>query len=355
MLGKTGIGAYVAQAIPRLPKYLPGAEFTAFGGRIPGFRTVPVGAGIYSLAEQVVLPFKAAGRGLDIFFSPHYNAPLAMPAPLAVMVFDLIHLLFPGQLPRPRWLSLAYARIQITLACARARVVLTDSENTRRDLVRMLGVPARKIRVVPLAVEDSMRPVRNRARLAAFRRAHGLTGPYVLFVSNLKPHKNPEGAIRALAAMRAKDVRLVIVGRGTIGYEAGLRSLAARVGVGDRVRFAGKITREELRWHYAGAAALAFPSFYEGFGLPPLEAFACGTPVVASTAASVPEVVGNAALNVRPGDIRGLARALDAVIARPALRRRLVGAGFRRVRRFSWDRAAELTAEALADAAGGRG
>jgi glycosyltransferase involved in cell wall biosynthesis len=351
MLGKSGIGAYVGQVVPRLPKYLPRAEFVAFGGRIPGFTTVPVRAGIYSLAEQVELPVAAAGLDLDVFFAPHYNAPLASPAPLVVFVYDLIHLIFRKQLPRPRWLSYLYARTQIRLACARARIVLTDSENTRRDLVRMLRVPGGRIRVVPLAVEDSFRPVRNPARLAAFRRAHGLEDPYVLFVSNLKPHKNPDGLLRAAAAVRDRRCRIVFVGRGAPAYVAELRALAGRLGLGSRVAFAGTPDRETLRHYYSAASVLAFPSFYEGFGLPPLEAFACGTPVVASNAASIPEVVGDAALSIRPGDTGGLARALDAVLAQPALRRRLVAAGFRRLKRFSWDRAAALTADALREAA----
>jgi len=354
MLGKSGIGAYVGQAIPRLPKFMPRAEFVAFGGRIPGFKTVPIRAGIYSLAEQIELPVAAAGLDLDVFFAPHYNAPLAAPAPLAIFVYDLIHLIFRRQLPRPRWFSYLYARTQIRLACARARVILTDSENTKRDLVRMLKVPGGKIRVIPLAVEDSMRRVRDQGRLASFRRAHGLAEPYVLFVGNLKPHKNPEGLIRVLAAMRDRRARLVFVGRGTPAYVAGLKALAGRLGLGKRVTFAGTPDRQTLRHYYSAAAALAFPSFYEGFGLPPLEAFACGTPVVASNAASIPEVVGDAAVSLRPGDVGGFARALDAVLTRPALRRRLIAAGFRRVRRFSWDRTAELTADALADAAYGR-
>ena len=352
MLGKTGIGVYLAEVLRRLPRHLPGAEFVAFGGRVPGCETVPVAARVYSLAEQIDLPLAAASRDLDVFWSPHYNAPLLSPARLVVTVHDLIHLRFRGQLPRPRWLSYLYARTQIRRACARARIVLTPSESTRRDLVHMLGVPTARIRVTPEAVGEDLGPVRSGRRLDAFRRSHGLRAPYVLFVSNLKPHKNPEGLIRAFAAMRDRRVTLVLAGQGSPGYAAALRELATRLGVGARVRFPGKIRRDDLRYWYAGAAVFACPSFSEGFGLPPLEAFACGAPVVASNAASLPEVVGNAALTVAPGDSAGMARALDAVIAHPALRRRLVAAGLRRVRRFSWDRTAALTADALRAAAG---
>lgn len=349
MLGRSGIGEYVAQVAPRLRALQPDWTWYAFGPRLPGFRHVPVSAGIYSLAEQIALPAAIRAHRLDLFFSPHYNAPLVGRCPLVVTVHDLIHLKFPEHLPRPRWAAKAYAQAQISRACRRARVVLTDSRNTRRDLVRMIGIPPAKIRVAPLAACPSF--ARAPRGLAAFRRRHRLSGPVILYVSNLKAHKNPAGLVRSFARVRDRSSILALVGRGTPSESAALQDLAVSLGVADRVRRAGAVGREDLRRWYAAANVFAFPSLYEGFGLPPLEAMIAGTPVISTTAGSLPEVCGRAALLVRPGDDAGMARAIDRVLGSAPLRRRLIAAGRRQARSFSWDRTAALTLAALREAA----
>ncbi len=357
MLDCSGIGTYLAHILPRLPARMPGTRFTLFGtarqarALLPGAARVPVAAPIYSVREQAVLAWAARGRGLDLFWAPHYNAPLAVGTRLAVTVHDLIHILFPEYLPRPRAVALAYARGLMRAACGRARVVLCPSEHTRRDLVRHLGVARGKITVTPLGVDAGWTPVRGAARLAAFRRRHGLGDRYCLFIGNLKPHKNLERLVRAFATLPDRGLILALAGGDGSTYTARLRGLAQELGVEGRVVFPGVLPRRDLPTLYSAASVLAFPSLYEGFGLPPLEAMACGTPVVASRASSIPEVTAGAALLVNPRDTRGLGLALRAVLERTALRRRLVARGLARARAASWDRTADRTAAALLKAA----
>lgn len=348
MRGRSGIGEYVSQLVSRLPKFLPGGQLVLFGVRgrakVTG-NVVPVRSPIYSMAEQVSLPLAAAGKGLSVFHAPHYNAPLAMSTPLVVTIHDLIHLLFPEYLPAPRWFSRAYAWMQIRAACARAKMVLTPSEHTRSDLVRHLKIHPSKIRVTPLGVDESLAPIRDTARLSAFRRRRGLGKSYILFVGNLRPHKNLERLIRAFGALADRTVKLVLVGQEDVRYEAA-RRLIKDLQLRGRVVLTGRVSSADLRWYYSAARLLVLPSLYEGFGLSPLEAMTCGVPVVASRAASIPEVTGNAAVLVDPFSERELFQALRAVQADQELRRQLIARGYSRVRQFSWDRMAGLTADA---------
>jgi len=387
MYGRSGIGAYVAQLVARLPKYLPSSELILFGdrsipsppnslspsggegrvrgrevvcgsapadrGRERGMKFVRVCAPIYSLAEQIRMPLAVAGRGLSVFHCPHYNAPLAVGAPLIITVHDLIHLLFPEYLPSPRWLSRAYAEMQLRAACARATLVLTDSENTKRDLMKHLGIIPKKIKVVQLGVDENFAPQCTAARLAAFRRLHGLSAGYILHVGNLKPHKNLVRLVRAFATLPDRGLKLVFAGVEDRRY-LDIRDTVQELRLGPRVVFTGKISLSELKMYYAAARALAFPSLYEGFGLPPLEAMACGIPVVASTMASTPEVTGNAALMVDPRSVQALSCALKAVTTNQDLRRRFIGRGFKRVKKFSWDHTVSTTAAFYMQVARGR-
>jgi glycosyltransferase involved in cell wall biosynthesis len=351
MGGHSGIGRYLTELYARLPRHLAGAEFTFFG-HAPrpaprNSRVVPVRSPIYGWREQLELPAAAGGNSLSLFHAPHWNAPLAVPAPLAVTVHDLIHLLFPEYLPRPRLLSLAYARLLVRAACSRARVVLTVSENTRRDLVRVLGVEPRKIVVTPLGVDPGFRPVRDAGAMRSFLRQRNLATGYILYVGNLKPHKNIERLVRAFSGLSLPGgMKLVLAGSEDRRYR-GVRDEVKKLRLGGRVVFSGVSSTEELRLLYSGARVLVLPSLYEGFGLPPLEAMACGTPVVASRTSSIPEVVGDAGLLVPPRDEGALARAIRAAALQDGLRRRLRARGLKRARLFDWDETARLTASAF--------
>ncbi|GIW39598.1 MAG: glycosyl transferase family 1 [Candidatus Binatia bacterium] len=221
---------------------------------------------------------------------------------------------------------------------ARSRLVLTLSEFSRAEIVGHLGAEPAKVRVVPLAAAESFRP-RGVSELAAAREAYGLEGPYVLFVGGFARRKNLPGALRtfALALPRIPaDVLLAVAGGGRHGEEP--RRLVRELGLDKRVRFLGYVPETDYPALVAGALFLFFPSRFEGFGLPPLEAMASGTPVLASSTTAVPEVTGDAAFLVDPDDEASMARAFVELATDARLRSELVARGLLRARSFSWKR-----------------
>jgi glycosyltransferase involved in cell wall biosynthesis len=218
-----------------------------------------------------------------------------------------------------------------------ADLVLTYSEHTRHDVMATLGIPAERVAAVPLAAGAEFRPLPAEA-VAAKLRGHGLeAGKYVLTVGTIEPRKNHAALFRAYAALKARGkvagVPLVVVGGKGWGWEPILAEVG-RLGLSDDVRFLG--FADGLPELYNGAAVTAYPSRAEGFGLPPLEAMACGCPVVASDATSLPEVVGDAGLLVPPDDVEAIAESIGRVLAEPELRARLSVAGRERAKGFSW-------------------
>jgi glycosyltransferase involved in cell wall biosynthesis len=218
-------------------------------------------------------------------------------------------------------------RTQVPRSARRADRVLTGSELTKRDLIERYAVAEERIVVTPYGVDPLYGPDGPRR-----------DGHYALFVGAIQPRKDPVAAIEALALLNS-DLRLVLVGpEKSSGQE--VRAAIQRLGVGDRVELAGHVERDELAALYRGAACLVFPSRYEGFGLPVVEAMASGTPVVAARAGAVPEVAGDAAVLVEPGDPVALAGGIERALAD---RERLVAAGFERARRYSWVETARQT------------
>jgi glycosyltransferase involved in cell wall biosynthesis len=213
--------------------------------------------------------------------------------------------------------------------------VLTDSEHSRKDVLRFLRLDSHKVQVLPLAVGEEYRPVTQRGELERVWARYGVKAPYVLYVGNFKPHKNVQTLLRAFALLcqRQPALQLVLGGRLDRWAEE-RRRLAAELGIAARVCFTGAVAAGDLPALYSGAAVFAFPSRYEGFGLPPLEAMGCGTPVVAGNATSLPEVVGQAGVLVDPGDAAGLAAALGHILEDERERRRLGELGLARAELF---------------------
>jgi len=323
-----------------------------FGTRMrtsdPPYSMVTAASRIYSAREQWEIP-RAFGRTrARLLFVPHYNVPVSAVARSVVTIHDLIHLKFPQFLPSKG--ALLYANLFLRHVVPRARAILTVSEHSRRDLVETLGLPESRITVTPLGFAPQFRP-RDPEEIAEALSRLGLAAGYLLYVGNLKEFKNVPLLVRAYRELRQKSdglPPLVLVGRNSIaGFEEVIREAGG-------VRWLPEVRREDLPLVYGGAMALVFPSLYEGFGLPPLEAMACGTPVICSNRASLPEVVGDAALLIDPLSLEDLQAAMVRVAGDAGLRQALREAGLARSRRFTWRRTAEQTWEVLTRAAGSR-
>jgi glycosyltransferase involved in cell wall biosynthesis len=289
---------------------------------------------------RLPIPVEAVVGRVDLFYSPDFVLPPTLPRTRTLLtVHDLSFLHYPDHfVPK----LVRYLERVVPRSVARADRVLADSEATRADLIRLLGVPAGKVEVLYSGVDPRFRPdpePGERERLGA---RYGIGDrPYVLSVGTLQPRKNFVRLIRAFARLSPAALRLapslVIAGGHGWLYEEVLQEAERHR---DRVRLLGFVDDADLPALYRNAALFVFPSFYEGFGLPVLEAMACGVPVVCSNASSLPEVAGDAALLVDPRDEQGLATAMERALTDETLRAGMRTKGLRQAARFTWDRAA---------------
>lgn len=295
--------------------------------------------------EQTVLPWQQ----MDLFHSLAFVAPIVTPWPLVVTIYDLSFVHYPKAFGSSRRL---YLRLFTQLACRRARRILTISESTRRDLVKQWNVPPGRIDLAYPGVGEQYRQLPS-DEVSTFRDAKGLPERYILHVGTLQPRKNLVRLVRAYAHLKAtgesglKGVKLVLAGGQGWLYKEILHEIEKQ-GLDQDVVMPGYVPANELPLWYNAATLLAYPSLYEGFGLPILEAMACGTPVVTSNASSMPEAAGEspegrAALLVDPYDTEALSEAIHSLLNDSALRDELRDRGFRQAGRFSWQRTASAT------------
>jgi glycosyltransferase involved in cell wall biosynthesis len=354
-----GIGTYIRGLVGALALSCPRDEWFVLvdpadqgGTRWPrGVREAPVRAGKYGFAEHFAVPAAARGVDAELLHAPHYTLPLGWGGPSVVTIHDLIHVRFP-RFHKPG-VGL-YARTMAGLAVRRASVVIADSEATRRDVVELLGAPAVKVRVVPLGVSPLLKPAAA-ADIAVFRTDHALPAQYVLYVGARKRHKNLELLLRAWGVMRPGErPPLVLSGRAWSGDQP-LARLAHELGVEQSIKFSGDVHDEvALACLYSGAALVVQPSLAEGFGLPPLEALACGVAVLSSDAGSLPEVLGDAAVYLPPQDPAAWAMRVLELLADGERRATLGSRGRAHAATYTWARTAELT-RAIYDEAAGKG
>lgn len=292
------------------------------------------------LWEHTVFPLLLWRDRVSLLHATMNVAPWWSPCPVVVTITDLAFLRYPQVHPIGRRL---YLSLLTRWTARRARAVIAISAYTAREVQRLLHVPAERIRVIYLGVDGDFRPLPG-DQVEEFRRRLGLPEHYLFYLGNLEPRKNLLRLVQAYAQMRDSGVALVLAGPRGWGY-ADLFASVEALGLAGQVLFPGFVPREELPLWYNGAEALVYPSIYEGFGLPPLEAMACGTPVVVSRASSLPEVVGEAGLQVAPEDVAGLAEALRRLLGDRALRQELRERGLQQARRFSWERMVRETVE----------
>ena len=304
----------------------------------PRFEPFVDTSGNYSVREQLSVPLALMRAKASLFHAPHYVVSPLTVCPFVVTIHDCIHLRFPQYLPNRR--ALVYAKTMMGLAARRSRRILTVSQASKQDILQFLGVPASKVEVVYNALDERLASPPTEADVASVRERFMLQSPFILYTGNIKPHKNIGRLIEAYALLRRKgiqDVQLLIIGEEISKYP-NLRRLVHRHQLHSHVRFFGFVPDATLAALYRLAGVFVFPSLYEGFGLPPLEAMAAGAPVITSNISSLPEVVGDAAILIDPMDPNAIADAMARVLNDPALRSDLVRRGEARVKAFSWQR-----------------
>lgn len=346
-----GIASYVSHLLPALAALDPATDYRVLRSRRDptrkeageNFRRATLWTPCHHRLERWTLGVEVARLGLDLLHSPDFIPPAFGARRFVITVHDLNFLYFPQFLTDE---SRRYYNRQIAWAVRRADHILADSEATRADLIRLLGVPPERVTAVHLAADPAFRPLPFPLVEATLAR-YGLKRGYLLFVGTLEPRKNLPGLLTAYRILLDRgdvEAPLVVVGgRGWLYGEvfARLEELALT----DRVRFLHDVPDGDLPALYNGAALLATPSFYEGFGLPALEAMACGTPVVISDRGSLPEVVGEAGIWVNPEEPEAIAAGMMRVLKEEGLRDQLREAGLLRAGSFTWEKTARKTLE----------
>ena len=349
-----GIGTYIRNLLRHLARIDTSSEYVLIvqpadieiaADLGENFRTVPDWSRSYSIREQLTIPLDLRREAVDLFHAPHYVLPPLTPCKSVVTIHDCIHLRFPQYLPNR--MGYVYARTSLWVATHRATRVLTVSETSKRDILRYFRVPESKIDVIYNALDERLGMTPTEEEVNQVRERYQLHDPFLLYAGNIKPHKNLERLIEAFNTLRRgglEHVKLLIIGDEISKY-ASLRRAVHRHKLHKHVRFFGFVSDNTLASLYRLASAFVFPSLYEGFGLPPLEAMAAGTPVITSNVSSLPEVVGDAALLIDPYEPDEIAAAMRRVLTEPGLRDDLRARGLARVQTFSWDRSVRRVRE----------
>ena len=357
--GDFGIGTYIRNIINQLARTDSETEYLLIGEErhlqqldpLPeNFMLLDYGYEPGSFHTHMHLPFLLRKHDVDILHMPWFYAPAVVPTRLVLTVHDLTDVLAPpvGATPLVQAGRLYFAR----RALARADRILAVSHSSKRELSRVFGVPEGKIEVVYNALDErfTREPMPNDADRVLER--HAVTDPFVLYAGNIKPQKNLPRLIEAFAVAKADlrdhpeyaGLKLLLIGDSAEEH-SDLRRAVLRSRVQGEVRFLGFVPHSVLRVFYSRAAAFLFPSLYEGFGLPPLEAMAHGTPVLTSSASSLPEVFADAALLVNPENIFEIARGIRQILTEDVTREALIRRGHDLVRKYSWERSADQVRE----------
>jgi glycosyltransferase involved in cell wall biosynthesis len=340
-----GINRYISCLLAELARDPRGHRFDAFVPELPSDRNQLARGGVRLHAagvrtrrptlriawEQAMLPRRLDRLGPDLLHGLAYALPLGWTGPSVLTIYDLSFLLFPQAFNAANRIYLAAST---RAAARRARRVLTISEHTRRDIVRLLKVPEQRVDVTYPAADERYRPLPDE-EVQTFRRARGLPDVFIFALGTLEPRKNLVGLLEAYALLPKPRSPLYVAG-GSGWRTSPIFDTVARLGLEQDVRFLGFVPEDELPHWYNAARLFVFPSLYEGFGLPVLEAMACGTPVISSNAASLPEVGGAAAVLVPPRDTNALAHEMQRVLGDAQAGTEMRAAGRIQASRFSW-------------------
>ncbi|MDX1523383.1 MAG: glycosyltransferase family 1 protein [Anaerolineae bacterium] len=349
---RAGIGEYIVQLIEALAKLEPPDDtFVLLQSRKDkssiinsnGFERRTLWTPSHNRFEQMTLSFEVSQMSLDLLHSPDFIPPFRRNCKSVITVHDLAFLLY------PHFLTKESARYygQIDQAWRKTNHIIAVSEATKQDSIKMLGVPENKITVIHEAANPIYRPLDQNLARNVTKTKYKLNRDFILFVSTIEPRKNLPGLLKAYRRLRddyKRDELLVLVGLNGWLWEE-VYETVDQLDLDDHVAFLGRVPSQDLVYLYNAARLLVHPSFYEGFGLTPLEAMSCGTPVIVSNTAALPEVVGDAGLMINPHDIEGLTVAMWRMLTEEDLRANYIEKGFQRAKKFSWEKAAHQTFE----------
>jgi glycosyltransferase involved in cell wall biosynthesis len=351
----TGIGQYIASLLPplldlapdwrvhlvRSPQAWPeyGLSILAAPNLSQHLSTLPH----MHPVQNLWAPRLARRLGVDLLHYPHFDAPvLWQTVPVVATIYDAKYLVRPDFFPRMSGVKRLYMRFCFAQTLRRAAAVITTSAHTADDLVRLFGVPRERLKVIYLAANDRFGRVPEAAQ-AELRQRYGLARPFLLCVGERRPHKNQVGLIRAYAASQSRQSHdLVIIGRSYQDYDEPERTVQ-ELGLAGQVHLLNNIGDADLAGFYSAADLFVLVSFYEGFGLPLLEAMACGAAVITAAPTTAGEIVGDAGLAVDPDEPGAITAAIDQVLLQPALRAHLIQRGQERLQQFTWTQAAQQT------------
>ena len=368
-----GIGCYTIELLSEMYKLSPNDEFLltdALLGRFATSERVRFPLEHLTLLKFLKTPFPLmtlfrallyTGRlatgmtGLahcDIFFGTNFRGVFAEGMRTVLTIHDMVHEYLPETVQQ---VNMDYYRSGFPEAVARADLLIAVSDATRNDIIKFLNVSDEKIKVIYNGVDDRFRPVTDPESLARVRQRYRLPERFVLMVGSIQPRKNIDGVLAALKLLAERDVHFPwkLVLAGSEGWKnEGLAEQIRRLGLTDRVHFAGFVTGDDLPVLYSLADLFVYPSLYEGFGLPVVEAMACGVPVVTSNTSCLPEIAGDAALLVDPHDEKDIAEGMLRLLEDRELRTRCIERGETRARMFSWREAASQTLQAFRELTG---
>ena len=362
-LNDFGIGTYIRNLLLNLakldrenPYFLVGQSRDAaeLGPLPPNFSLILAPTPQKYFWNEVLLPVLLRKNRVQILHTPHYDPPLFLFCKSIITIHDCVHILFPSSKEGSRSAKKATRR-----AIKRSCHVFTVSESSQRDLIRLFAVPEEKISVVYNAIDERAILTNDPEEQKKVLERYQVHDPFLLYAGNIKPHKNLERLIEAFSVLKGelkedarwKNLKLVIIGD-ELSKRQILRRTVIRSGVQHDVRFFGFVPYETLRVFYKSAAVFVFPSLYEGFGLPPLEAMSNGTPVLTSNVSSLPEVVEDAALLVNPENVFEICKGIKHLLFDSQLRADLIEKGFQQSRKYSWSKSAQLILETYRRMAG---
>ena len=334
MIEMSGIGTYIQHMMGQgIYDYALGSE-ELIRKYDKDVKVIPFDAPIYSPKEQLFFSNKAVKvAGIDLMHFPHYNVPISYRGRYVVTVHDLIHLIFPEYLGSK--VKYWYAKFLMTQAVRRADHVFTVSENSKKDIRKYFGTDPEKITVTYNGVDEDFR-VKDKAEIDYLYEKYNIPRDkkLILFVGNLKPHKNLGTLLEAVKLLDRDDVMLLLVGKAFKNLD--LEQQEEELGIRGQVIHTGLVSKEELVDLYNLADVFVFPSLYEGFGIPPLEAMACGTPVIAANNSSIPEVVGDAAILDKATDADEICNSINKLLNDNRLYEMMKKKGLERSCFFSW-------------------